>query len=71
LVDPIQRSWDAGQPKLHRYTRGSWGPSAAVAFLGIDGRGWAMGCGDGSSRGADNDRLSPEATVIRKDPRHD
>ncbi|MBF8256770.1 MAG: zwf [Anaerolineales bacterium] len=70
LVDPIQRSWDAGQPKLHRYTRGSWGPSAAVAFLGVDGRGWAMGCGDGSSHGADDDRLSPEATVIRKDPRH-
>jgi len=70
LVDPIRRAWDMGQPKLHRYTRGSWGPSAAVAFLGIDGRGWAMGCGDGSSRGANDEVLSPEATVIRKDPRH-
>jgi glucose-6-phosphate 1-dehydrogenase len=70
LVDPIQRSWDAGEPKLHRYTRGSWGPSAAVEFLGRDSRGWAMGCGDDSPHDAADDRLPPEATIIRKEPRN-
>jgi glucose-6-phosphate 1-dehydrogenase len=70
LVDPIQRSWDTGAPKLHRYTGGSWGPSAAVEFLGMDNRGWAMGCGDGSSHVARDDRLPAEATIVRKDPRH-
>ncbi|HMK08589.1 MAG TPA: glucose-6-phosphate dehydrogenase [Anaerolineales bacterium] len=69
LVDPIGRAWEAGQPALQRYARGSWGPSAAVSFLGVDGRAWAMGCGDGSMR-LEAAATPPEATVIRREPRH-
>jgi glucose-6-phosphate 1-dehydrogenase len=70
LVDPIRRAWDAGTPPLHSYARGSWGPAAAVSFLGVDGRGWAMGCGDGTLHAAADESLPPDATVVRKERRH-
>jgi glucose-6-phosphate 1-dehydrogenase len=50
LVDPIRRAWDTGDLPLHVYAPGTWGPDQAAAFLGGDGRGWTMGCGDASSR---------------------
>jgi len=44
LIDPIQRAWNAGQPPLRVYRRGTWGPEHAEAFLSAEGRAWAMGC---------------------------
>jgi len=63
LVDPIRRSWDAGQPELQTYIPGSWGPLAAETFLGADGRAWAMGCGDGQASDPDHGVPATTPTV--------
>jgi glucose-6-phosphate 1-dehydrogenase len=72
LVDPIRRAWDAGKPDLHTYSPGSWGPPEADAFLGADGRSWAMGCGDDGSAppaaGLDADPVT-SAGLPRREPK--
>ena len=46
IVDPLLEGWDASEDSLlHRYERGSWGPTAADVFLRDDGREWLRGCG--------------------------
>ena len=45
LIDPILRAWEKPTaPPLAYYAPGSWGPSAADALLGQDGRAWIWGC---------------------------
>jgi len=48
LVDPVLEAWEnsANAPSLGLYRRGSWGPTAAEAFIKQDGRVWRLGCGD-------------------------
>jgi glucose-6-phosphate 1-dehydrogenase len=72
LVDPIRMAWDAGTPGLHMYPRGSWGPTEAEAFLGADGRSWAMGCGDGASPPTIGVDVQPTkaASLPPREPRH-
>jgi glucose-6-phosphate 1-dehydrogenase len=64
LIDPIRRSWEAGQPDLHVYAPGTWGPLAAATFLGDEGRAWAMGCGDGPA--SDPEHARAPATPLAK-----
>jgi len=46
LIDPILAGWNGNDaPPLEIYDRGSWGPRAADALLGRDGRSWQSGCG--------------------------
>ena len=40
LVDPIEKAWGAGRPKLATYEAGSWGPKAADKLLETQGREW-------------------------------
>jgi glucose-6-phosphate 1-dehydrogenase len=52
LVDPVQRAWDEGNPPLHTYGGGTWGPAEATSFIGGSARRWTMGCGDAATRTA-------------------
>jgi glucose-6-phosphate 1-dehydrogenase len=44
IIDPILAAWDAGQPPLHVYPRGSWGPQASRDWIEADGRAWLDVC---------------------------
>ncbi|HSD37613.1 MAG TPA: glucose-6-phosphate dehydrogenase [Rhodocyclaceae bacterium] len=39
-VDPIHAAWAHHDQRMHTYSAGSWGPSAAVALIERDGRSW-------------------------------
>lgn len=46
IIDPILKGWSSGEaPPLEIYPRGGWGPQAADALLGREGRSWHRGCG--------------------------
>ena len=46
IVDPLLAAWEGpGAPKAYPYEAGSWGPEAAAALLGADGRAWLRICG--------------------------
>lgn len=40
VIDPIEKVWQAGKPKLAIYKPGSWGPKEADELLKKDGRTW-------------------------------
>jgi glucose-6-phosphate 1-dehydrogenase len=40
IVAPIQESFAEGEPRLHRYTSGGWGPSEAMRLIEGDSRQW-------------------------------
>ncbi|KAF7598102.1 MAG: glucose-6-phosphate dehydrogenase [Candidatus Dactylopiibacterium carminicum] len=39
-IDPILTAWRSGNRRVHLYSAGTWGPSAAVALIERDGRTW-------------------------------
>ena len=40
IIDPIEKVWQKGNPKLEVYEQGSWGPQAADKLIAADGRQW-------------------------------
>jgi glucose-6-phosphate 1-dehydrogenase len=44
IVDPLLQVCESGTIKTAKYTKGSWGPEEADAFLERDGRNWQFGC---------------------------
>jgi glucose-6-phosphate 1-dehydrogenase len=45
LIDPIQQTWDStGQPPLHLYPPGQWGPPASDEWMRAQGRQWFDVC---------------------------
>ena len=40
IIDPIEKMWQKGQPKLEIYKPGSWGPNSADKLIAADGRKW-------------------------------
>lgn len=46
LLDPILQVWkETGEPELHNYEPGSWGPASTDQLLQKDGRNWIRVCG--------------------------
>ncbi len=39
-IDPIISCWQTSRHKTHKYTAGTWGPSASVALIEREGRTW-------------------------------
>ncbi len=44
IIDPILDCWAAGQPPLHTYPKGTWGPQASRDWIEADGRAWLDVC---------------------------
>ncbi|MDP2632277.1 MAG: glucose-6-phosphate dehydrogenase [Candidatus Curtissbacteria bacterium] len=40
IIDPIEKVWQSGKPKLATYKPGTWGPIEAEDLIGKDGRKW-------------------------------
>jgi glucose-6-phosphate 1-dehydrogenase len=46
IVEQVLCGWEqTGEPPVHTYRRGSWGPRAAGTFMAADGRVWRQQCG--------------------------
>lgn len=39
-IDPIISGWEEVDHKIHKYTAGTWGPTASIALIERDGRTW-------------------------------
>lgn len=44
IIDPILECWATGQPPLHTYPKGTWGPQASRDWIEADGRTWLDVC---------------------------
>lgn len=40
IIDPIEKVWQSGNPKLAIYKPGTWGPKEADELINRDGREW-------------------------------
>lgn len=48
IIDPVLKTWEETSPAqgVMTYTRGTWGPAEAAAFIQRDGFEWRFGCSD-------------------------